>query len=314
LKLAKEEAITELKFLRDMSEILSSLAHPDALLIFDRMKDGVESSTKVIKELGLTSKRYYTRLRELIQAGLVEKTESGYKHTVLGEAIYKTVFTGIQDVLANRDRLTLISTLLNSDKLSTSEKQKIIEALNIKTKIFTIEDMLDIKKVLKVIDRFDVLVKAMSECVEKAEKEIKIASRYTVAETAEKIQEAILRGVKVHWIDGDRANLSTRLQIIRTVFLHPKAALSLYDAFCGPNVSAKFYYDLPFSLAIFDGTFGGFEIVNPLTKEFLFAVVFEDENLCKKLDKLFSDLEKKAVTHPFQELALKLKGIRKIKI
>ncbi|PDM26585.1 hypothetical protein CP083_03050, partial [Candidatus Bathyarchaeota archaeon B24-2] len=272
MKLAKEEAVTELKFLRDMSEILSSLAHPDALLIFDRMKDGVESSTKVIKELGLTSKRYYTRLRELIQAGLVEKTENGYKHTVLGEAIYKTVFTGIQDVLANRDRLTLISTLLNSDKLSTSEKQKMIEALNIKTKIFTIEDMLDIKKVLKVVDTYKDLVRTVSEVVAKAEEEIVFTSRYTEFEVADKVYDAINNNVQLLYIDGDKRNLSSKLNIMRMIFAHPRAVMTFYEAINNPNVKIAYYPDLPYSFLVVDRKVGALEIVNPVTKKFVFAI------------------------------------------
>ena len=310
MKLAKEEAVTELKFLRDMSEILSSLAHPDALLIFDRMKDGVESSTKVIKELGLTSKRYYTRLRELIQAGLVEKTESGYKHTVLGEAIYKTVFTGIQDVLANRDRLTLISTLLNSDKLSTSEKQKIIEALNIKTKIFTIEDMLDIKKVLKVVDTYKDLVKTVSEVVAKAEEEIVFTSRYTEFEVADKVYDAINNNVRLLYIDGDKRNLSSKLNIIRMIFAHPRAVRTFYEAINNPNVKIAYYPDLPYSFLVVDRKVGALEIVNPVTKKFVFAIFFEDPDLCKKLIQVFDDLMKASMEHPYKQLASKFKKIQ----
>ena len=53
-------------------EILSSLANIDSLKIFLACHEGIESSTRTIEEIGLTQKRYYTWLKRLIDAGLVE--------------------------------------------------------------------------------------------------------------------------------------------------------------------------------------------------------------------------------------------------
>ena len=305
-----EDEKVELPFLKDMAEILSSLANPDSILIFDRMKDGVESSTKVIKELGLTQKRYYTRLRELISAGLIEKTERGYKQTVLGEAIYKVIFTGLQDVLTNRDRLTLISQLLGSEKLSASEKQKMIEALKIKTKIFTIEDMLDIKRVLKIVETYDDLVKTTAECFDRVEKEVNIATRYTVTQVVERVHDAIARGVKIDWVDGDKSNLSSKLQVMKFVFMNPKAIITFYDLISNPNVSMKFCSDVPYSFMVIDEKFGALEVPHPVTNKFLFAIFFEDPDLCRKIKGAFNDLKKESVEHPYKELASKFKKIK----
>ncbi|MEM2875922.1 MAG: hypothetical protein QXL67_03085 [Candidatus Bathyarchaeia archaeon] len=298
------------RFIVDIATILSSLAHPDALQVFERMRGGVKSSTKIMKELGLTQKRYYTRLRELMSAGLVEKTEKGYKQTVLGEAIYKVVFTGLQDILTNREKLILLNQMLTSDKLSENEKKRVVEALKIQTKLSIIEEALEIKKVWKIVDTYDDLVKTLSEYMDMAKEEIKIASRYTEVKIAEKIGDVLSRNVKMHWIDGDKLNFPRKLNMLKFVFMNPTSLASFFDAFCHPNVSARFYSDLPYSFMVIDGKFGAFEIINPVTKTFIFAVFFEDRDLCEKLNQTFNYLKEKSVEHPFKEVAMKFMKIK----
>ena len=54
-------------------ELLSSLTSLDSLKIFMKAEKGISSSTRAIKELGLTQKRYYVWLKSLIDVDLVEK-------------------------------------------------------------------------------------------------------------------------------------------------------------------------------------------------------------------------------------------------
>ena len=77
------------QMLSKMREIIDALSHEDAIKIFIYAKDGITNSTMAIKKLGLTQKRYYTRLKQLLEAGLLEKREDGYWHTVLGNILYQ---------------------------------------------------------------------------------------------------------------------------------------------------------------------------------------------------------------------------------
>ena len=97
----------------EMEKILSSLANEDSLKIFYAADEGITSSTKTIKGLGLTQKRYYTRLNQLIKAGLIEKNENTYQHTMLGKICHKMGLTFI-DALKNRDILDYLSDLPDS--------------------------------------------------------------------------------------------------------------------------------------------------------------------------------------------------------
>ncbi len=61
-----------------MVEILDALGNQDALSIFIYVEKGMTSSKLAIQELGLTQKRFYSRLKELIEVGLIEKNAGGY--------------------------------------------------------------------------------------------------------------------------------------------------------------------------------------------------------------------------------------------
>ena len=62
----------------EMGEILNSLAHEDALKIFVAAKVGITKSTSTIQELGLTQKRYYSRLKELMRELGTEERHRAY--------------------------------------------------------------------------------------------------------------------------------------------------------------------------------------------------------------------------------------------
>jgi predicted transcriptional regulator len=302
--------------LGEMVKIFSAIANEDSMRIFFAAKDGIESSTKVIMNLGLTQKRYYTRLKELLDAGLIQKEFDSYQYTMLGKICYKlgSIF---METLNQSEKLELIDKVKKFHSVERTEKDKIIKAL-VKEEIadfsvsnfFTTEDLLDAKKVLKVVFTYEDLVKTVCDCYDRAEKLIKIASRYTPSEVAEKVYDAVAKGIKMEWIDGDKANLSAKLQIIKTVFTNPRAAINFYQAVNNPGQDLRFYHDLPYCLMIVDGKFGALEVPDPITGKFLFAIFFEDVDLCKKLDFIFCQLKEKSTEHPYKEIASKFNKIK----
>ncbi|MEM2936221.1 MAG: hypothetical protein QW231_03495, partial [Candidatus Bathyarchaeia archaeon] len=69
----KEDSL--FKSFAEMERVISALANQDAIKIFYAAGEGIRSSTEAIKKLGLTQKRYYTHLRNLTEAGLIQKGE-----------------------------------------------------------------------------------------------------------------------------------------------------------------------------------------------------------------------------------------------
>ena len=68
--------------------ILRSLSKPDAIELFALAGRGISSSKDAREELGLSQKVYYSRLRGLIDAGLVEGRNGSYKQTHLGRIVH----------------------------------------------------------------------------------------------------------------------------------------------------------------------------------------------------------------------------------
>jgi len=68
----------------EVAPIFRVLSNPDAIKILYCAGDGIEHSTYTIEELGLSQKRYYTRLKALIDSGLIKKKEGFYRQTALG--------------------------------------------------------------------------------------------------------------------------------------------------------------------------------------------------------------------------------------
>lgn len=79
---------------RELLHMLRSLAHPDAAVIFSGCAHGLKASTDEGDRLGLSRKRYYSRLRALVDSGLVRKVERRYEHTPFGELLFETLWRG----------------------------------------------------------------------------------------------------------------------------------------------------------------------------------------------------------------------------
>ncbi|MEM2110808.1 MAG: hypothetical protein QXX08_02900 [Candidatus Bathyarchaeia archaeon] len=307
--MSKASPETKPQLFESMASILCVLGNTDALMIFEKAKCGIKCSTDIIKELGLTQKRYYSRLRDLISKGLVEKTDEGYRLTILGEAIHNISYS-INEILLNRDRLLIMNQLMGSNNLSIEEKKKIMKTLALKGKYLSLEELYGIQSVVKIIDSYDELVKTVIECFDRAQTEIMIASRYTVMELAERVYNITSKGVKINWIDGDKSNLSSKLQILKFIFMNPKIMKNFMEAVNSPNTNMWFYSDLPYSFMIIDGKFGALEINHPTTNEFLFAIFFDDSELCEKLNQIFHELKEKATEHPYKKLGSPFKKLK----
>lgn len=70
-------------------EIYSALANTDSYRIFRLASDGIDASSEVLEEQSFSKKRYYVRLRKLIQLGLVRKDSGKYVHTNLGRLVHE---------------------------------------------------------------------------------------------------------------------------------------------------------------------------------------------------------------------------------
>ena len=286
-----------------IAKIMSATSNPDSLKIFFYAADvGISSSTKVIKELGFTQKRYYTRLNELLDAGLLQKHEDGtYQVTALGRIRFK-LCEFLAESLNHSDHLELIDKVQNSPKISFEEKERIIDALS-QDNLSIYSNFLDGNPhPTGIVTKFEDLKVLVIKLIESSEQKLYMASRYTDLSVVECVLKRLNKGLEMHFIDGDRENLSTRTQLLRLVLSNPLKLKKFYDMFRSPNVHVKFC-DLPFSFLVSDERNVCIELVNPNDNEFLGAFLMDNKMLAKKFMEFFDSLYNEAKEDPLKAFA-----------
>jgi hypothetical protein len=88
-------------------EIYETLSNRDSFEIFVLTSLGVDASTTTWHNHGFSKKRYYQRLKRLVDVGLVQKESGQYKQSPLGKLIYENQVKPLQTVLAGTKSNTL---------------------------------------------------------------------------------------------------------------------------------------------------------------------------------------------------------------
>jgi predicted transcriptional regulator len=76
--------MVNLQSVRSSAKLLSTLSKRDSLSIFMASSQGLKAESDTPHMLGLTKKTYYTRLKQLIDAGLITKSDGAYCYTTFG--------------------------------------------------------------------------------------------------------------------------------------------------------------------------------------------------------------------------------------
>jgi hypothetical protein len=80
--------------------VYETLSNRDSFEIFVLASFGIDASTTTWHNHGFSKKRYYQRLKRLVDIGLVQKEKGQYKQSPLGKLIYENQVKQLQTVLA----------------------------------------------------------------------------------------------------------------------------------------------------------------------------------------------------------------------
>lgn len=278
----------------ELKEILAALANEDAIKIFMTARRGIVKSTKTIQELGLTQKRYYSRLKELMEAGLVEKRDNTYQHTTTGMICY-TLGKSFNSALDQRDRLDLVDRLRRSKSISQEETKQILQALSPRGLVSTLEAGESINPV-KMFEEHESLVSELIALIKSAEKRIYLAAYDPDVRVMEILIKAVQRKIDLSLLTGESQKLSERIQILRTI-LNPSIAHVVLKLLQSQELKVK-HGDIPFNFCVIDETFALIELSDPLTNGFHVGFTLESHSMCRKLVKTFNSLYQKAEEDP----------------
>jgi len=272
-------------------KVLSSLANLDAMKIFNEALNGIESSTKTIKKLGLSQKRYYTRLNELIEAGLIKKNGEIYELTILGKICHTWQETFLE-ILEKRERLDLMDRLKLSKNLSLEESEEISRILA-KDLVDTF-NITDILSYVKVADTWEKVVRHTIEILENAEKNIYFVTKYVEMRVVEILIKKYQKGVKMYLLSDNAESFSDKFRMIVMMLSNPKMVKYFFDFFSSDEINFKLVEDVPYTFIVVDEKYVMIEIANPINNKFLVAFFFKNEKIAKRLLETFDKLWDKA--------------------
>ncbi len=269
-------------------EIFSTFSNMDSLRIFMYAEKGISSSTKAIKDLGLTPKRFYSRLKGLVDAGILEKTGGSYGYTPVGEVLSR-LGESIIGLVRNRERIELLLNLSRAEVLSSDERVKIKNLLveNSEVGEFLGPMMVGVTQPnIKKITEYDTLVKRLVEETDLSKKTMLLASKYFDSNVVDAILKANSRGVKVKVLMS-KETMSKKMNKLR-MMLSPRLIMSLLDLTDASQSISDTYReaDIRFSFCIIDGYRCFFEFPS-LMDEFSIAFHLDDAEISRKFTGFF---------------------------
>ncbi len=259
-------------------DFMKALGDEDTLAIFKAARHGLKGSYKSNEELGLTRKQYYRRLESLLEMGLLRKVEGKYKQTHLGAALGKQLEL-IGGALTRPEYITAIGLVQDSEALSQAEKNALIHTLS--SEAGAAHD----GGSSQLYNSFDKLVDGLKFWLQRANREIFLATRYYDPGIAPIMFQAFGRGVAINFVDGNPPATSFRNRLAAVMRTPPdtKTLLEVKKFTTSPKVKLT-QAILPYSFFVVDGIHCGVEIVNPLNPdEFNIAVSFSDAMAGDKL-------------------------------
>jgi len=115
-----------------ISDTLRALSDDKSLALFNMVAFNMLQDTAVVMtRLGITKKQYYSKMNQLINAGLVMRKSGMYFVTSLGKVVYES-HTLIGQAINNYLKLKAIDsieTILPDNGISTEDRRKVIDIL-----------------------------------------------------------------------------------------------------------------------------------------------------------------------------------------
>ena len=93
-------------------------------LCFVQAKEGLKTHSNELHNEIPTKNRYYKALKQLKDAGLIEKplgSRDTYFHTTFGSILYQKMFVELAEYKNNIEKMKMIDTLKNSNKYSEND-------------------------------------------------------------------------------------------------------------------------------------------------------------------------------------------------
>jgi len=271
-----------------ITSLFKVLSKPDALRLFTHTVDGIKNSTYAIEELDITPKKYYARLRELVNIGLVRKKDSGYRQTALGSMIYDRLLPAFEKAVDAKDELEFLVGLEGLE-IENGVKKRILEELGIP--IFA--DSTNVK----LLGDYEAFAIEAIDLYDSAEESVLLASNYLDVRVVESFLRAVDRGLTNRVIIGKNRQ-SSKIQNLKMMLsvTFAKAVIN-YASNTEEVRNTVRFAEIPYTFCVVDGHYNIIEISNTLNDSFIFALLIDDRFIGKKLTEFHNTLWKAGEFH-----------------
>lgn len=289
-----------------LAALFRTLSKPGAMEILTLADRGISKSTDAMNELGLSPKRYYSRLRELVDMGLMVGRDGAYRLTALGRIIHGRVLPILDRACVSRGQLMLLDEL-EAANVDDEVRGAILRALEESGVLGFMESEGGLRPV-RVIDDYEALVGELVNQCDIAKESILLASNYMEIRVVEAVLRAMKRGVAFRLIVG-KEGLSRNILRLRAL-LSPRFAKALIEIMGSPNDLGNMIREaeLTNSFCIIDGARSIFELPKPVRKGFWIAFIVEGQVINGSLTDGFRELWKTGKPNVMLRFIRSLKG------
>src|SRR6185437_15167091 len=168
------ELLTDQEAMKSSTKLLSVLSERDNLTMFIFAKDGLKAESSTLQNLGISKKVYYTRLRHLIDAGLISKSEGTYSYTTFGGIIYQRHIVELIEEMRNKQQMMMIDTLKNTKEFSEEDITNFVDRI---THTSSSGKNTEAPPKIEIAWTYQDMVSAIIERVQLCKNEILLASR-----------------------------------------------------------------------------------------------------------------------------------------
>ncbi len=282
------DSVLEHEIVNKATALLSILSKKDALSIFLLAKDGLKAETDTPQQIGLTRKQYYTRLKQLVDAGLIDKSGDTYLHTTLGTFVHQRHLLELLEQIRNIKQMKMIDTLKRTSQFSEDE------IANFVGKIAGIAPATKVSPKVEVIWSYEDMVSTIIERTEFCKNEILLATRF--------LNEIIINNVLRKAKSGVNVKVLADVSLVKQYVDAENKSLALIDKNTTErvNVVGNPWYPgnvsrrlakIPFCMIILDGKEVGIELIDWNEPQKFNGVVFiKDENTCGALIDFYQKL------------------------
>jgi len=282
------DQVLEPKLVNKLTELLGILSKKDALTIFLLSKEGLKAEADTPQKIGLTRKQYYTRLKQLVNNGLIDKYGDVYQHTTLGALLHQKYILELLGHVRNAKQMEMVDTLKRTKQFSEDD------IANFVGKVAGTSLVSSTLPRIKVTWSYEDMISTVIDGIQLCKNEIFLASRFANDVIVNNISQKASAGLHIKVISDFDMVLSRLVSVKEKLEALNKNAIERLNVLGNvwypmpENIGRKFMH-IPYCAIVLDGKEAGIEIIDKNEPDkFKGAIFIKDEIFAAQIRKIFN--------------------------